>query len=90
MEVIFSPRALDDLKYWKKSGNKIIQKKIEKLIDAIQENSFEGIGKPEPLKHNLSGAWSRRINQEHRLVYEINEYNEIVILDILSLKGHYY
>jgi len=89
MEVIFSPRALDDLNYWKKSGNKIIQKKIEKLLEAIQENPFEGIGKPEPLKYNLSGAWSRRITQEHRLVYEINELNQIVILDVLSLKGHY-
>ncbi len=89
MEVIFAPKALEDLKYWKKSGNKIIQKKIQGLILAIQKNPFEGIGKPEQLKHNLSGLWSRRINQEHRLVYEINERNEIIILDILSLKGHY-
>jgi len=89
MEMIFSPRATEDLKYWKKSGNKIIQKKIESLLDAIQENPYKGIGKPEPLKHNLSGAWSRRITQEHRLVYEINENNQIVILNILSLKGHY-
>jgi toxin YoeB len=89
MEVIFSPKAIEDLKYWKKSGNKIIQKKITTLIDAIQENPYEGIGKPEPLKYNLSGAWSRRITQEHRLVYEVNESNQIVILDILSLRGHY-
>ena len=89
MEVIFAPKALEDLKYWKKSGNKIIQKKIQELILTIQKNPFEGIGKPEQLKHNLSGLWSRRINQEHRLVYEINERNEIIILDILSLKGHY-
>jgi toxin YoeB len=89
MEVIYSPKAVEDLKYWKRSGNKIIQKKITGLIEAIQQNPYEGIGKPEPLKHNLSGAWSRRINHEHRLVYEINERNEIVILDILSLKGHY-
>lgn len=89
MEVIFAPKALEDLKYWKKSGNKIIQKKIQELILAIQNNPFEGIGKPEQLKHNLSGLWSRRINQEYRLVYEINERNEIIILDILSLKGHY-
>ena len=59
MEVIFSPRALEDLKYWKKSGNKFIQSKISKLIEAIKSNPFEGIGKPEPLKYNLSGAWSR-------------------------------
>ena len=89
MEVIFAPKALEDLKYWKKSGNKIIQNKIQELILAIQGNPFEGIGKPEQLKHNLSGLWSRRINQEHRLVYEINERKEIIILDILSLKGHY-
>ena len=89
MEVIYSPKAVEDLKYWKKSGNKAVQKKITDLINAIQQNPYEGIGKPEPLKHNLSGAWSRRINREHRLVYEINERNEIVILDILSLKGHY-
>jgi toxin YoeB len=89
VEIIFSPRALEDLKYWRKSGNKIIQKKIEKLITAIQENPYEGIGKPEQLKHNLSGAWSRRISQEHRLVYEINEQGQLTILDILSLKGHY-
>jgi toxin YoeB len=89
MEVIYSPKAVEDLKYWKRSGNKIIQKKITSLIEAIQQNPYEGIGKPEPLKYNLSGAWSRRINHEHRLVYEINERNEIIILDILSLKGHY-
>ena len=62
--------------------------KVEKLLDAIQENPYKGIGKPEPLKHNLSGAWSRRITQEHRLVYEVNDKNDIVTLDILSLKGH--
>jgi toxin YoeB len=89
MEVIYSPKAVDDLKYWRKTGNKTIQKKITTLIEAIQENPYAGIGKPEPLKYNLSGAWSRRINHEHRLVYEINEKNELIILDVLSLKGHY-
>jgi toxin YoeB len=89
MEVIYSPKAIEDLKYWRKSGNKIVQKRITNLIEAIQQDPYNGIGKPEPLKHNLSGLWSRRITQEHRLVYEINERNEIVILDILSLKGHY-
>lgn len=80
---------MQDLKYWKKSGNKTIQKKIQDLILAIQESPFEGIGKPEQLKHNLTGLWSRRINQEHRIVYEIGGRNEIVILNLLSLKGHY-
>ena len=89
MEMIFAPRAVEDLKYWKKTGNKIIQKKIEQLLRAIQENPYEGIGKPEPLKYDLSGAWSRRITQEHRLVYQINDKGEIIILNILSAKGHY-
>ena len=68
MEIIFSPQALEDLAYWKKLGNKIIQKKIQQLIESIQETLFEGIEKPEALKHNFSGKWSRRINHEHRLV----------------------
>ena len=69
MEVIFTPQAKEDLNYWKKTDNKAIQKKIEQLIAAIQENPYEGIGKPETLKHQLSGSWSRRINSEHRIVY---------------------
>lgn len=89
MEVIYSPKAIEHLKYWKKSGNIAIQKKIEQLIIAIQENPFEGIGKPEPLKYELSGSWSRRINEEHRIVYEIHDDGTIVILEIQSLKGHY-
>jgi toxin YoeB len=89
VEIIYSVKAIEDLKYWKKSGNKILQKKIQELILAIQENPFEGIGKPEQLKHNLSGIWSRRINKEHRLLYEVTEKREITILDILSLRGHY-
>ncbi len=89
MEVIYTPKALEDLIYWRRSGNKIVQTKITKLIDAIQQNPYEGIGKPEPLKHNLSGAWSRRITQEHRIVYEVNEKEQIIILEVLSLRGHY-
>lgn len=59
MEVSFAPKALEHLDYWRKTGNKATQKKIEQLIIAIQENPYEGIGKPEPLKHELSGSWSR-------------------------------
>jgi len=59
------------------------------LLRAIQESPFEGIGKPEPLKHDLSGVWSRRINQEHRIFYEIIDENTIEILNIISLRGHY-
>ena len=63
--------------------------KISALIEDIQLDLFDGIGKPEPLKHHLTGKWSRRINQEHRIIYEFTDQNTIEILDILSLKGHY-
>lgn len=64
-------QAVEDLKYWKKSGNKVVQKKIQQLLISIQENPFEGIVKPEALKHELSGKWSRRISGEHRIVYDV-------------------
>ena len=85
MEIIYSHEAQKDIAYWKKSGNKVIQKKIQQLLIAIGENPFEGIGKPEALKHNLSGLWSRRINQEHRIIYLPLENT----IKIYSLKGHY-
>ena len=89
MEIIFAPKAVNDLVFWKKSGNKAIQNKIKQLITAIQGDPYHRIGKPEPLKHELSGSWSRRINQEHRIIYEIQQENIIVILEIQSLRGHY-
>ena len=85
MEVIFLPDAEEDLQYWISTGNKAIIKKIAQLIDDIQIHPYSGLGKPEPLKHNLSGAWSRRITKEHRLVYELDNDNIL----ILSAKGHY-
>jgi toxin YoeB len=89
VEVIYSEKAQKDREYWKKSGNKAIMNKITALIEDIQLHPFEGIGKPEPLKYELSGKWSRRINQEHRIIYKVTEEDTIEILDILSLKGHY-
>jgi toxin YoeB len=89
VEVIYSEKAQRDREYWKKSGNKAIMNKITALINDIQLHPFEGIGKPEPLKYSLSGRWSRRINQEHRIVYRVTEEETIEILNILSLKGHY-
>jgi toxin YoeB len=62
-------------------------KKISQLLHAIESNPYQGIGKPEPLKHNLTGFWSRRINQEHRLVYEVVA--EEKMIKVHSLKGHY-
>lgn len=89
MQIIFTPKAKKDLDFWIKSGNKNILKKINALIEDIQLHPFNGIGKPEQLKYDLSGVWSRRIDKEHRLVYEIIDENTIEILNILSLKGHY-
>jgi toxin YoeB len=86
MEAVgFTSEALDDLAYWKKSGNIIILKRIRQLLQAIENDPFNGIGKPEPLKHNLSGSWSRRINQEHRIVYKVEE----GIITVYSLRYHY-
>ena len=89
MQIEFSAKAKADLNFWIKSGNKSILNKIYSLIEDIQLHPFEGIGKPEPLKYQLQGRWSRRINQEHRIIYKVTEDNTIEILDILSLKGHY-
>ncbi|UPZ16926.1 Txe/YoeB family addiction module toxin [Flavobacterium humidisoli] len=89
MQIIFTPKAKKDLDFWVKSGNKNILKKINALIEDIQLHPFDGIGKPEALKYNLTGIWSRRIDREHRLIYEIIDENTIEILNILSLKGHY-
>jgi toxin YoeB len=85
MEIDYTFQAKDDLAYWKKVNNVIVLKRIRKLIEVIIKTPFEGIGKPEPLRHNLSGCWSRRINQEHRLVYEVTE----GLITVLSMKGHY-
>jgi toxin YoeB len=69
----------------KKTGNKAVLKKLLTLLEELVQHPFSGTGKPEPLKHGLSGMWSRRINKEHRLIYEI----EGDIVFILSAKGHY-
>jgi toxin YoeB len=77
VEIIYSEKAQKDREYWKKSGNKIVMNKITTLIEDIQLHPFEGIGKPEPLKYQLSGLWSRRINKEHRIIYKVTEENTI-------------
>ncbi|WP_031526843.1 Txe/YoeB family addiction module toxin [Dyadobacter crusticola] len=71
MEIEYSIDAQNDLAYWQKTKNIPVLKKLRALIESIQESPFEGIGKPEPLKHNLAGCWSRRITHEHRIVYEV-------------------
>ncbi len=83
-KVAFEPDALAQLEHWGKTDKKIF-KKIFVLIKDIQRTPFSGIGKPEPLKHELQGYWSRRITDKHRLVYRVE--NELLI--VLSCKYHY-
>jgi toxin YoeB len=85
LEIVYVKEALADIEFWKKSGNKIIQNKIKRLLNDIAEHPFTGIGKPEPLQYQLSGLWSRRINAEHRLIYEVEEDS----ITVYSLRGHY-
>lgn len=85
MEIEFTLIAMQDLDYFKKSGNKTILKKIRALLESIQESPYVGIGKPEALKYEQSGNWSRRISQEHRLIYEVQ--SEFILVH--SLRGHY-
>jgi toxin YoeB len=72
VRLIFSEQAWEDYLYWQKTDKQLL-KRINMLIKDIKRAPFEGIGKPEPLKHALSGYWSRRINDEHRIVYKVNE-----------------
>jgi len=84
MRIIFSKISWEDYTSWLDEDKKML-KKINNLIKDIQKNPYEGIGKPEPLKYDLSGYWSRRIDREHRLVYQVDK-NEI---RIYSCKYHY-
>jgi len=78
MLVTFSENAWEDYLYWQSTDRKAL-KKINSLLKDIQRNPFEGIGKPESLKYDLAGYWSRRISQEHRLVYKIDNKSIVVI-----------
>jgi toxin YoeB len=84
MKLVFSENAWEDYLFWQRTDKKTL-KRINTLIKDIQRNKYEGTGKPEALKHNLSGYWSRRITHEHRIVYKI-ENNAILIA---QLRYHY-
>lgn len=84
MKLIFSDESWDDYQFWQQNNKKLVTR-INQLIKDIKRNPFEGIGKPEPLKYELQGCWSRRIDNEHRLVYEFSD-NE---LRIVSCRFHY-
>ena len=84
MKIIFLSTGWEDYLYWQNTDKSIL-KKVNALIKEVERMPFEGSGKPEPLKHNLAGWWSRRINLEHRLVYKIE--NEAIV--ILQCRYHY-
>ncbi len=84
MKLIFSENAWDDYQYLINTDKKIL-KRVNALILDIQRSPFSGIGKPEPLKHGLSGYWSRRINDEHRIVYKATEDS----IFIAQIRYHY-
>lgn len=84
MNLQFSSRSWDDYLHWQQTDKKIL-KRIHELLKDIARSPYQGIGKPEPLKHALSGYWSRRINDEHRLVYRVQ--GEVIL--IAQLRYHY-
>ena len=81
------PQALEDRDYWKRTGNVRIMKRITALLQDILLHPFTGIGKPEPLKGELHGLWSRRITDEHRMVYSVSSGK--IYVYVISLRFHY-
>ena len=85
MEIIYSDEAREDFEYWNKFGSESEKEKIKSLLQSIKSTPFSGVGKPEALKYDLSGKWSRRINKKDRIIYRVTNY-----IEILSLRGHYF
>jgi toxin YoeB len=83
-EGVFHPEFRQDLRYWVETGRKVALRAFE-LIETTLRDPFTGIGKPEPLKYALAGCWSRRLTQEHRLVYRVSERR----IDFLQARYHY-
>ena len=86
MRSVFLPEFQSDLKDFIKNNARLALKVMD-LVAATEKQPFEGLGKPEALKHELSGLWSRRIDLKHRIVYEVDEVNDIIIF--ISCYGHY-
>ena len=84
MKLIFSERAWEDYLHWQETDRRLLAR-INQLIRAIQREPFRGIGKPEPLKHAFQGYWSRRLNDEHRIVYKIQDDSVL----IAQIRYHY-
>lgn len=86
--VVIRKTAERHLAEFYKSGDKPSMNKIKAIIADLEEHPYEGVGKPEPLKYELQGFWSRRINQKDRLIYSVD--NDIVTVEVVSAKGHYF
>ena len=84
MKLVFSRHAWDDYLHWQRADRRIVRR-INMLVENILRSPFEGIGKPEPLKNQLAGCWSRRIDDEHRLVYRV----EGESIEIVQARQHY-
>lgn len=84
MNITFTNDSWSEYLYWQSTDRQTL-KKINNLLKDITRDPFDGLGKPEPLKHEFSGCWSRRITDEHRLVYEVTEYSILII----SCRFHY-
>ena len=84
MNLLFSPQAWEDYLYWQQVDKKLVRK-INELIRDASRTPYEGIGKPEPLRHTFAGFWSRRISPEHRMIYRV----ESGTLEIAQLRYHY-
>ena len=85
--LLLTPDAIKDIQKHKKSGDRKILPKIEKLLEELRAHPRSGTGQPEQLKHNLDGFWSRRINRKHRLIYQIED--EVVKVLVVSAFSHY-
>lgn len=84
MRVLFSTRAWDEYLDWQRTDKQMLRK-VHELVKDISRDPFQGIGKPEPLRHALSGFWARRINQEHRIVYRVLDGS----IEIAQMRHHY-
>ena len=85
-KIAFTPQASEDFNFWKATNPRTAEK-IKAMLRELQEHPFIGTGKPEPLKYQFSGAWSRRINHKDRLVYQVN--GDVVTVFVLAMRFHY-
>ncbi len=88
MKLVWTERGWQDYLYWQQTDGKVLVR-INELIRDTQRNPFQGIGKPEPLRNEMSGWWSRRITLEHRLVYRVSGQSDTRALEIVACRFHY-